>query len=168
MKLTSLIQRFNAAANWLQSPVLLLVRLIWGWQFMVGGWGKLQHLDNITEFFSGLGIPFPHLNAILAGSAECFGGALLLIGLGARFAAVPLIFTMVVAYATADRESLLALFSDSEKFFGATPLPFLVASLLILAFGPGTISVDKLISRFAHKTNAEAIPPSLADGKTTH
>jgi putative oxidoreductase len=86
----------------------------------------------------------PKLNAILAGSTECVGGLLLLLGLGSRLVSVPLIFTMVVAYLTADREALNAIFSDTDKFTSAAPFLFLLTCLIVLAFGPGKLSVDAL------------------------
>jgi putative oxidoreductase len=135
------------AASHCQSVVLLLIRLYWGYQFCITGWGKLNNLQGTADFFSGLGIPFPTFNAALAGGTECFGGALLLIGLASRLVALPLIFTMIVAYATDGREVLLGIFQDSDAFVTATPFLFLLASVIILVFGPGKISLDYLIER---------------------
>jgi putative oxidoreductase len=132
-----------AAASWLQSPLLLLIRLYWGGQFCVGGWAKLHNHDKITEYFASLHIPMPGVNAWLAGATECFGGALLLIGLASRLTTLPLIFTMIIAYATADSDGLQSL----EKFTEATPFLFLLACLIVLAFGPGALSVDYLLGR---------------------
>ncbi|HVJ56484.1 MAG TPA: hypothetical protein VM574_01480, partial [Terrimicrobiaceae bacterium] len=50
---------------------------------------------------------------------------------------------------TADYEALTSIFSDPDKFVAAAPFPFLLSALLVLAFGPGAISVDALIERFA-------------------
>ena len=36
------------AADSLQSPFLLAVRLYWGWQFIEDGWGKLHNLEKVT------------------------------------------------------------------------------------------------------------------------
>ena len=130
--------------RWLQPVLLLAVRGWWGWSFFLTGKGKLTHLEKTTEFFTSLNLPLPKLNAIMAGSTECFGGALLLLGLFSRVVSVPLIFTMVVAYATADKDALAAIFSDTDKFVSATPFPFLLAALLVLAFGPGKLSLDAL------------------------
>jgi putative oxidoreductase len=94
------------------------------------------------------------LNALVAGAVECFGGLLLLAGLGARLVSVPLAFTMAVAYVTADREALAAIFSDPDKFTGAAPFLFLLASLLVLAFGPGRFSLDAVWLKT--KTGAKA------------
>ena len=83
----------------------------------------------------------------MAGATECGGGALLALGLFARPASVPLIFTMLVAYYTADRDALFAITNDGDKFTGATPFLFLLASLIVLAFGPGKLSLDALLGK---------------------
>jgi putative oxidoreductase len=43
---------------------------------------------------------------------------------------------MIVAYITADREALFSIVSIPDKFIAATPVAFLVASLIVLIFGP--------------------------------
>ena len=92
-------------------------------------------------------IPFPHLNAWIVGLSECVGGLLLLAGLGARAVAAVLAFDMVVAYLTADLESVKHIWNDSDKFVSAAPFLFLFACTIILAFGPGAFSFDGLIKR---------------------
>ena len=130
-----------------QSPLLLAVRLYWGWQFFGTGKGKLAHLQQTSEFFAGLSIPFPTVNAVMAGTTECVGGLLLVLGLASRLTAIPLIFTMIVAYATADSEAAKAIFSDPDSFVTATPFLFLLAALLVLVFGPGAFSIDHFLLR---------------------
>ncbi|MDB6113560.1 MAG: yphA [Lacunisphaera sp.] len=147
MQLRPLLARFDAAASLLQSPLLFIVRLHWGYAFLQTGWGKLMNLDRTAGFFESLHIPMPRLNAIMAGSTESIGGVLLMLGLFARPAAVPLAFTMLVAYATADREALLGIFSTPDKFLAADPFLFLLAAVLVLAFGPGRFSLDALLFR---------------------
>src|SRR3954463_9401491 len=107
--------------GWLQPVLLLVIRGWWGWAFFFTGKGKLMNLAKTADFFGSLNIPAPKLNAIVASSTECGCGLLLLLGLAARLASVPLIFTMLIAYATADREALRAIISDTDKFTGATP-----------------------------------------------
>src|SRR5580698_10653746 len=119
----------------LQCPLLLVVRLYWGWQFFLTGKGKLLHLDKTANFFASLHIPMPKLNAILASSTECTCGLLLLVGLFSRFASGALICVMCVALWTADRDAVNALFSDPDKFFGTDPFLFLYASVLVFCFG---------------------------------
>ena len=110
-----------------------------------------MHLDKTAAFFQGLHIPFPHLNAFLAGGTECFGGLFLLAGLGARLVSIPLIFTMIIAYVTAESDSLKKIFSDPDKFVTATPFLFMLACIIVLAFGPGVFSLDWLIEKAAGK-----------------
>ncbi len=141
----ALLAKLDTAAAHLQSPLLLVLRLWWGWSFAQSGWGKFMNLDRTAGFFADLGLPLPKLNAVLAASAECLGGALLALGLLARPAAVPLTFTMLVAYGTAHREELDAIFRDPDQFTGAAPFLFLLASLVVLAFGPGKLSLDHLL-----------------------
>lgn len=86
------------------------------------GKGKLLHLGPDAGFFASLNIPLPKLNAILAGSTECFGGLLLLLGLGSRIATVPLIVTMCVAYLTADIDKVKHIFDKPDAFL--TPIHF--------------------------------------------
>jgi putative oxidoreductase len=126
----------------LQPPFLLAVRLYWGWQFFQTGLGKLMHIPKVVGFFTSLGIPFPAFNAYFVSSLECVGGALLFLGLGSRVIALPLMIDMLVAYIAADREALLSIFSDPGKFYASDAYTFLFASLLILIFGPGKLSLD--------------------------
>jgi putative oxidoreductase len=138
--------------NALQSPFLLLIRLYWGWQLIQTGWGKLQTLDKVTQFFTSLGIPAPGANAVVVASLEFGGGILLILGLASRLISVPLTVSMFVAFVTADREALGSIFSDPDKFYAAAPYTFLFAVLLILVFGPGKISLDEWIRSRSEKS----------------
>jgi putative oxidoreductase len=71
--------------------------------------------------------------------------------------AIPVAFTMIVAYITAVYEALTGIFSDPDKFVAAAEFPFLLAALLVLAFGPGAISIDALIKRFAARARPGAL-----------
>ncbi|MGH9775442.1 MAG: DoxX family protein [Candidatus Acidiferrales bacterium] len=138
---------FVKLASYLQSPLLLVVRLYWGWLFAQDGWAKLHNLSGVTDFFTSLNLPFPHLTAIFISTIELVGGILLALGLLSRLTGLALTINMAVAYITADREALLSVFSDPEKFYNATPYTFLFAALLILVFGPGLFSLDTLFAR---------------------
>ncbi len=131
--------------------MLLFVRLYWGWQFAQTGWGKLHDLGKVTEFFTSLGLPFPGVNAVFIANLEFFGGILLAVGLFSRPVALLLTGNMSVAFITADREALLSIFSDPDKFLAASPYTFLFASLLVLVFGPGKVSLDALVARHFQK-----------------
>lgn len=136
-----------AAASALQSPFLLAVRLYWGWQFVQDGWGKLNNLKKVTEFFTSLGLPAPGLTAAFIGGLELVGGVLLALGLGSRLIALLLTGNMLTAYIAADREALFSVFSDPDKFYGATPYTYLFASVIVLVFGPGKFSLDAWLAK---------------------
>lgn len=137
-----------AIGNALRSPVLLIIRLYWGWQCFLTGKAKLLDLSKPTEYFASLGIPFPHFNAILAGCTECFGGLLLLVGLASRLISIPMMILLVVAYLTADMEAARAIFSDPDKFLGAAEFQFLFAIVIVFVCGPGAFSLDALLARY--------------------
>lgn len=146
--------RFSTAATYLQSPLLLVVRLYWGWQFAQTGWGKLHNLAKITSFFASLNIPFPAANAHFVAGLEFIGGILLVLGLGSRLIGLLLAGNMLVAYWTADHEALASIFSDPGKFYVADPYTFLFASVMILIFGAGLFSVDALLAKRLKERNA--------------
>ena len=151
-------QLLTRAANSMQSPFLLAVRLYWGWQLMQSGWGKLHNIAGVTEFFTSLGLPAPHFTAIAISNLELFGGALLALGLGSRLIALVLSGNMFVAYVTADREALLSVFSDPGKFYNADPFTFLMASVLVLIFGAGYFSLDRVIQGIRTRRQAPTEP----------
>ncbi len=135
----------------LQSIFLLIIRLFWGYQFLLTGRGKFNNFEKTVGFFTSLGIPFPEINALMAAGTEFLGGLCLILGLGSRLMTVPLVFTMIIAYSTAHTEELSAIFSDPDKFLAAAPFLFMFASLIVLVFGAGKYSLDNFISRSTKK-----------------
>jgi putative oxidoreductase len=145
--ITKLYRSYVQFVSKLQSPFLLIIRLYWGWQFFLAGKGKLLNLDRTAGFFANLNIPMPKLNVVLAGSTECFGGLLLLLGLGSRIVTVPLIFTMIVAYLTADFAKVQHIFDKPDDFVSAAPFQFMLTAIIVLIFGPGVFSLDAIIAK---------------------
>jgi putative oxidoreductase len=68
-------------------------------------------------------------------------------GIALRPIALLLTCNMIVAFITGDREALLSVFSDPDKFYAAAPYTFLIASLLVLLFGLGEFSLDTLLAK---------------------
>jgi putative oxidoreductase len=131
----------------LRSPLLLALRLIFGWGLFQTGKGKLETIDRFADFLAHLHIPIPHASAWFVASLECVGGLLLLLGLAARLIAIPLTISFVVAFMTADHEAVVNFFKDQEAFTNAAPFLYLLVSLIVLAFGPGIFSIDEVIRR---------------------
>jgi len=147
--------------DYLRSPFLLAVRLYWGWQLIQSGWGKLHHLDKVTEYFTSLNLPMPAQMAVIISCVELFGGIFLALGLLSRLTALVLTVNLIAAYITGDREALFSIFSDPDKFYAAAPYTFLIASLIILIFGPGKLCLDTLLERwFASSVTSNTATPT--------
>ncbi len=133
------VREIGEALVWLPP---LLARAIVGTVFVQSGWGKLHSLDNVIAFFRELGIPWPEVQAPFAATNEFICGALVLLGLATRFAAVPLIVVMVVAIKTAiwpNLETVSGILNASEFLY--------IALLVWLGInGPGAVSVDAALS----------------------
>src|SRR5262245_8068938 len=125
----------------------LLTRLVIGQAFFFTGRGKLQNFDRTVEFFTGLGIPLPALNAAFVSRLEFYGGMLLVVGLLTRLVALGLASTMVVALATADKESFLgALMGTGDQgLTDVTSFVYLLFLVWLVVRGAGPVSLDALV-----------------------
>jgi putative oxidoreductase len=129
----------RAAEPYGQSAVLLALRLVYGGLFARTGWGKLMNFERTRGFFESLGLPTPAFMVALVATTELVGGIVLVLGAGTRFAAAALTGVMVTAFATAHAAEA---FQSLSAFTEQAPYPFLVATLVLLAFGAGRLSVD--------------------------
>lgn len=82
----------------------LLLRIYLAPVLIQAGWNKIgnaERFENTAAWFGnpgwGLGLPMPEVMTALAGGTELFGGILLLLGLGVRVLAIPMMVTMLVA-----------------------------------------------------------------------
>ena len=136
---------------YLAPVVLLLIRLAWGWELAESGWGHLHNIEKMTERFTEWGVPFPSVNVYVSGVMELIGGVLWMLGLGTRLISIPMFFNFCVAYATASKAKLQALFphflANIDDVIDDAAFPFLVTSLILLAFGPGIFSIDAVLKR---------------------
>jgi len=148
----TIVKAYEQFCGWmegLRSPLLLAIRLYWGFQFAQDGWGKLTHLDKVTDFFTSLSLPAPHMTALLVATVEFAGGIVFGIGLLSRLTSLVLFVNMTMAYLSVpdDRVNFSHILSKPDDFYGATPYTYWFAALLILILGPGRIAVDTLIKR---------------------
>jgi putative oxidoreductase len=157
-----LYDKFTTAVSSLQSPFLLAVRLYWGWQISLNGWGKLHNLPHVTEFFASLGLPAPGPTAVFVSTFEFLCGILLALGLLSRIAALGLVIDMSMAFWTADREALLSFFSDPGKFYNADPFIFHFVAMLILLFGPGKLALDSVLDKVIRKRYQVSANPAAS------
>jgi putative oxidoreductase len=119
----------------------LLMRLVVGYTFMLAGWGKLNNLPQMIQNFTDWGIPFPQILTPFVSGVECFGGAMLILGLFTRIPAAMLAVVMVVAVKAAkwgDVDSL-------ETLLGFEEATYFAAFMWLAIAGPGAASLDRLL-----------------------
>jgi putative oxidoreductase len=136
----ALAERLERTLSWLPAAA---ARLTVGWVFFQSGWGKLNNLDGVVRFFSGLGIPAPELQAPLVAVTEFVCGGLLLLGLGTRLAAAPLVVVMVVALLTALADQIHGI----SDLFGLAEFCYVVLLVGLIVLGAGRVSLDALLAR---------------------
>ena len=105
---------------------------------LFGGYG----LDGTGQWMDSIGIHPGHLMALLAGSAEFFGGLALLFGLLVRPAAAVLAFTMIVAICSVHISKGLFMANNGYEY----ALALLAVTAALLISGAGRLSVDAKLS----------------------
>ncbi|ERL56395.1 DoxX family protein [Psychrobacter aquaticus] len=106
------------------------------------GWFDGGGLAGTAGWLSSIGMEPGYLMAILAGSAEFFGGIALVLGLLTRPAALVAAFTMLVAIFSVHISN--GLFADNGGYEYALTLMVALVSLAIQ--GGGYLSIDKALS----------------------
>jgi putative oxidoreductase len=156
-KLAAAYEALCVILNSLKNPLLLAIRLYWGWQFATDGWGKLNHLDRVAEYFGEqLHLPAPAATALFVAIVEFAGGILFAAGIGSRLVSLVLFVNMTVAFLAApdDRVNFSHFFSKPEDFYGASPYTYWFAALLILILGPGLFALDSLVQQWWQQRRA--------------
>lgn len=107
---------------------------LFGW---FGGYG----LEGTAGWIASIGLEPGYLLALLAGSAEFFGGLLLILGLLVRPSAIVLAITMLVAIVCVHLEHGLFMSNNGYEF----GLALLAISVGLVIRGAGSVSVDRVI-----------------------
>jgi len=130
------------------SRAIVLIRLLVGAVFLSEGIQKFLFSGTLGVVrFVKIGIPLPEFSAPFVGAVEIAGGALILLGLFTRFAALPLVINMLVAISTTKIPILL------EKGFwvmaheSRTDWSMLLGSIFLVLVGGGVWSVDAWLSK---------------------
>lgn len=128
----------------------LFFRLVLAYGFFMPAMMKWGDISAIAEWFGGMGIPFPTLNAYLAASTEMAAVILLPLGLATRIISIPLIFTMIIAILTVHLKNG---FNAGDNGF-EIPLYYLLMLFALLINGPGKISLDSLVKYKYQKSHS--------------
>ncbi len=141
------------AGNNLQSLFLLYMRLVWGHQFVLTGIAKFIHINTVIQFFSSLGFSHPELVSYTVAGFETVGGICLFLGFISRLAAIPLIIIMLTALSLVHTEAFIQLrfLLEPTRLVQQAPYPFLLTAVLVFVFGPGRVSIDAWLKRWASK-----------------
>lgn len=142
--------------------ILLAMRLFWGYLFIKVGMTKFADIHATAAAFEALSIPVPTMSAYLVAFCEVVGGAMLMVGFGARLAAIPLIIITVTAYLTAHVGVFSKVMENPELIVKEPPFNYLLTALIVLAFGPGLFSIDAIIKGICmRRCNKECESPEI-------
>jgi len=122
---------------------LLFMRLVLAYGFWGPATMKWNNMDGIIEWFEGMGMPFPTLNAYLAASTEMAGVFLLLFGLFTRLISIPLMVVMLVAVFTVHFTNGFEAGNNGFEI----PLYYLIMLFTLTVYGAGRFSLDSIIKR---------------------
>ncbi len=109
---------------------------LFGW---FGGYG----LEGTAGWMASIGLNPGMLMALLAGSAEFFGGIFLILGLLVRPSALVLAFTMVIAVLLVHLPHGFFMSNNGYEY----ALVLLAISVALLIRGAGSVSVDSVIQK---------------------
>ena len=150
MAITSII---NSITKTEQSLSQLPLRLIAGLIFSAHGAQKLfswfggYGLDGTGQWMESIGLTPGFLMALLAGSAEFFGGLLLIVGFLTRPTSFVLAVTMIVAIFSVHITSGLFISNNGYEF----ALSLLAITLALFIQGGGKYSIDNTAYRQLNK-----------------
>lgn len=135
----------NSVANVvLRVPVGIILAAHGGQKLFAwfGGFG----LEGTGQWMESIGLAPGFVMALLAGSAEFFGGIALILGLLTRPAAALSAFTMVVAIFSVHGSNGLFMSNNGYEF----ALALLAATVALAIQGAGSFSLDAVVSKKLH------------------
>ncbi len=138
----------------------LLIRILVGWVFVSEGIQKFLFPEiRGAGRFESIGLPFPDFLGSLVGGFELVCGALILVGLGVRVAALPLISIMLVALWTTKLPILQADGFWMAAHAARTDMSMLLGSIFLLWVGGGARSLDRRFWVSAQRDQERLLPP---------
>lgn len=144
-----LVSRLYARLDGLEWVARLVVRLSVGIEFFGSGLGKLGKLPGFIDYFRSLGIPLPEIQAPFVAGVELLCGALIVVGLATRPAALMLCGVMSVAIVTAaaPEKHIQASWQGLLEFLYLPEWCLLLLLGWLLLAGPGPASLDARLGR---------------------
>ena len=122
----------------------LVGRILLALIFILSGFGKITGFDGTVGYIASKGLPMPQVVAALTILVELGGGILLAVGYKARWAALALAAFSILAgllfhnfWASPAAEAM------NQQINFMKNLSIAGGMLMVFAFGPGRLSVDK-------------------------
>jgi len=133
---------------------VLAVRLAVGVVFLSEGIQKFLYPNDLgVGRFVKIGIPAPQVMAPFVGVVEIVCGALIMLGLLTRLAAIPLIIDMLVAISTTKIPILLKSGVWAMAHEARTDYAMLLGSIFLVIVGAGSWSIDRRLTSAATNLN---------------
>ncbi len=122
----------------------LIGRILLAFMFVVAGWGKLTGFAGTVGYVASVHVPMPEVATALALVVELGGGLLLALGWKARWAALALAgFTLVASLVFHDFWNMSGAEAMTNQLFFFKNVAVIGGMLMVFAFGPGRLSLDK-------------------------
>jgi putative oxidoreductase len=137
-KLTESYAGYSTLALRLPVGIILIAH---GSQKLFGAFGGYG-LEGTGQWMASIGLGPGYLMALLAGSAEFFGGLAILLGLLVRPAAAVVAFTMIVAIFSVHISHGLFLANNGYEY----ALALLAVTVSLVFSGAGKVSLDRVIA----------------------
>jgi putative oxidoreductase len=127
-----------------QDTVTLVARILLAVMFIISGFGKITGFDGTVGYIASKGLPLPQLVAIGTIVVELGGGLMLAAGFKARWAALALaVFTLLAAIIFHNFWAVDAAQKMGQQINFMKNITIAGGMLMVFAFGPGRLSVDK-------------------------
>ena len=139
----TLYAKYVEGAGKLRDIPLLLFRLILAIGFYEPAMMKVKNLSAVAEWFGSMNYPLPMVSASISMITELSGVILLILGLGSRLIALPMMFIMVIATFTVHISNG---FPAGDNGF-EIPLYYFLMLFAVVVYGSGKYSVDYLIAK---------------------
>ncbi len=127
-----------------QDNVALVGRILLAVMFIISGFGKITGFDGTVGYIASKGLPMAQLVAIGTIAVEIGGGVMLAVGFKARWAALALaVFTLLAAIIFHNFWAAEAAQKMNQQINFMKNISIVGGMLMVFAFGPGRLSVDK-------------------------
>jgi putative oxidoreductase len=133
------------AAAW-QDFLILFGRILMGWIFLQSGWGKLMNIPAFVQTMPRRDLPA--FLGYVAPPVEVLCGALLLLGLATRYAALlTLLFTIVATFSSHRYWNFPAAQQGNQSSHFWKNIAMMGGQVLLFVTAGGRFSVDYLLRR---------------------